>query len=57
MSMKTKIFVILFLSIHLLGCKGQNTQIPSAITSAEPIVINRFDKALFQWIARFYPKY
>ena len=50
MSMKTKIFVILFLSIHLFGCKGQNTQIPSAITSAEPIVINRFDKDLFQWI-------
>lgn len=50
MSMKTKIIWIVLLSIHLLGCKGQPSHIPSAITSAEPITINRFDKALFQLI-------
>ncbi|MDO4756371.1 MAG: gliding motility protein GldB [Parabacteroides sp.] len=47
---KFKIVLIIYLSMQLLSCQGQQASIPPAITSANPIQINRFDKALYQFI-------
>lgn len=48
--MKSKLLLIFILSFSLFSCKGQNSHIPAAVTSAAPIPINRFDKALLKLI-------
>lgn len=48
--MKSKFSLLFFLSFYLLSCNAQNAQIPAAVTSAEPIKIQRFDKALYELI-------
>ncbi|MBR5298503.1 MAG: gliding motility lipoprotein GldB [Parabacteroides sp.] len=48
--MKSKVLYIILLSLHLLSCQGKQNSTQPAITSAEPIQINRFDKVLFQFI-------
>ena len=48
--MKAKLLLIFSLSFYLFSCKGQNTHIPAAITSAAPVKITRFDKELLKLV-------
>ncbi len=45
-----KIAFTAILTFCLFSCTGQNTNIPAAVTNAQPIHINRFDKDLYQLI-------
>ena len=48
--MKTKLLLIFSLSLSLFSCNGQNSHIPPAVTSADPVKINRFDKVLLELV-------
>lgn len=45
-----KIILTTIMTFCLFSCTGQNSNIPAAVTDAEPIHINRFDKDLYQLI-------
>ena len=46
----SKSLVTLLFIFSLFSCNGQNKHVPTAVTSAEPIQINRFDKEVYKLI-------